>query len=119
VTITRQRVVEEKRVARKMDYHPTTQTVHMLCDSLLELLDTVDGGQDQRDWEQERAELDKQVRLALADLRVEVQHLADDSLHRRTKAMYTLDMIDEMLSAKLRNRKKWDWYQPRIEEEFA
>ena len=28
-------------------------------------------------------------------------------------------MIDEMLGAKLRNRKKWSWYSERIDEEFG
>lgn len=130
--ITRQRVLEEKRVARKMDYHPTRQTVHMLCDSLLELLDTVDGGQDQRDWEQERRQLDTQVGLGLLDL-VEVLHNIIDNvpadlepavvnavplLQDLSKAVLIAELIDQMVGEKLRNRKQWSWYQPRIKEEF-
>jgi hypothetical protein len=115
--IRRETVLAEKRVVNKMDYHPTRQTVNMLCDGLLEALDAIDGGQGQRDWEQERREVEKQTQLALADLRATL-HIPMDTLSVN-KAAYTLACIDEMLSAKLRNRRKWDWYQPRIEEEFG
>lgn len=111
--IKRETLLAEKRAARKMDYHPDLRTIHMLLDASLELVDSVDGGTKQRDWEQERNEVDKQVPLALFDMRTAL--LAGDV----EKAKYITECIQEMVSAKLRNRKKWSWYQPRIEEEFA
>ena len=111
--IRRETLEAEKRASKKMDYHPTLQTVHMLLDASLELMDAVDGGAAQRNWERERLDLDKQVMLALLDMRAAL--LADDV----KKALYITDCIQEMAGAKLRNRRRWSWYQPRIEEEFV
>lgn len=112
--IKRETLLAEKRAARKMDYHPDTRTVHMLIDASIELLDAVDGGTSQRDWAQQRREMDKQVVLALADLQAAL--VAGDIL----MATFIGELMAEMVSEKrLGWRKEWSWYQPRIEEEFG
>ena len=113
MTIKRETIMNHRRVVNKMDYVPTAETIRMLCDGALDLLDKVDGGQAQRDWEQERYELDKQVQLALFDMRTALL------VHDVKKALYITECIQEMVHAKLRNRRRWEWYQPRIEEEFS
>jgi hypothetical protein len=128
VTIKRETILSHRRVVNKPDYVPTREVVRMLCDGALELLDQVDGGQDQRNWEQERYELDKQVQLALFDMRTtllagDVDDPTSDIKLRAAiaiqKALYLTECIQEMVHSKLRNRRKWEWYRPRIEEEFG
>jgi hypothetical protein len=112
--IKRETLLAEKRAARKMDYDPSTSTIHMLLDAGLEMLDTIDGGTSQRDWVQERRTMDNQVMLALDDLQAEL--VAGDI----ERATFIVELMAEMLNEKrLGWRKEWSWYQPRIEEEFG
>ncbi len=89
------------------------QALNTLIDSHLEAMDIIDGGDGRRTWEQDRANWDKQIRLALADLRVAIEQLPDAN-----KAIYILVKVDEMLASKLAWRKNWADMQAQIAEEF-
>lgn len=73
----------------------------------------------------ELAERERQVSIALAQLREVVGRLAEtatDSMHPEwgQEALYTVDAILDMLQAKGPTwKREWSWYQPRIEEEFS
>lgn len=128
--ITRQKLYEVR--ARMKKEQPgfnegAREVVLMLVDQCLLLDDAVNGGQPQRDWAAERAAADRQVRLALDDLRAVIQPLRDiqegalvDETERVAhKADYTAGCIDQMLRAKTAWAREWAHYQPKIEEEFG
>jgi len=100
------------------------QTMHSLVDHGLECLDKIDGGAEQRDWVAERAVADKQIRLALDDLkkvlsaplRTMNRDAGDDACDR---GRYISDCIDQMLRAKTVWAREWAHYQPKIAEEFG
>jgi hypothetical protein len=130
----RAKVQEVKRVARKMDYHPTTQTIHALADTCLELMDKVDGGVDQKAIERGYQERERQLKLALVDIRVEVATIQENIpgdlepavvegeplLRDLSKVTYMLDLAQQMLRAKGPTwTREWAYYTPRIAEEFG
>jgi hypothetical protein len=96
----------------------------MLIDAALELLDMVDGGAAQRDWDTERKVQEAQIRLALIDLdatlaNAEAAPTGRERLRSVIQGRFTIDMIREMLAEKrLAWRKEWSFYRPRIDEEF-
>lgn len=114
--IKRETIMNHRRVVNKLDYRPTAETVRMLCDGALELLDALDGGAGQREWEQERRAVDSQITAALDDL---AAALVTPTARNVDKATYIAGCLREMVTAKLRNRRQWSWYQPRIDEEFS
>jgi hypothetical protein len=120
----KQTVVEIKRAAKKMDFHPDVATIHSLSDSLLEAIDLLDAAHLNQG---ERHE----VRLGLDDLRNALsegivfahRHTTTGSVQTMRffdKAVLISELIDEMLTAPPapKWRKRWDHYQPRIKEEF-
>jgi hypothetical protein len=120
--ITRQRLLTLKKEVKNPDYgfsSKQAQLVHTLIDQCLLLQDRVDGGEDQRDWAAERARMDNQVYLALADVdRV----LDDESCTDRQmihKARYVTHCMQLMLKAKTEWARTWAHYRPMIEEEFS
>lgn len=107
-----------------------SQVLHALVDSNLEVLDQLEGGKSTQEQRAELKERERQVRLALADLRsvlhrahtsVEVNWVNKDLvLADLAKGRFLLDMIEEMLKAKGPAwHREWNWYQPRIAEEFG
>lgn len=118
--ITRQTLHHIKKILKEDRYDVSAeanQVMHTLIDSNLQLLDQIDGGMDAKERE-------RQIGLALVDLRTVVADLAEtarDSMHPEygDKALYVLDMVGQMLKAKgAAWTRKWDYYTPRIEEEF-
>jgi hypothetical protein len=125
----RQRLLELKKAARRKTsgMELGIQEMHALIDHGLECLDKIDGGQT-------AAERDKQLGLALADLRGVLHEILDNVpvdlkpavadaeplLRDIQKGVYTLDCIEEMLKAKGPQwKRQWADYVPRIEEEFG
>lgn len=95
------------------------QIVYSLVDSNLEALDLLDGGMDAKERE-------RQISLALADVRATLDGVEDagttplDCWNRIAKARFVLDMVEQLVKAKgTAWMRKWDWYQPRIAEEFG
>ena len=82
----------------------------------------MEGGASAVERRRELAERERQVRLALADLR-EVLTLSPRSPRPRVgdvRARFILDLVDEMLKAKGPAwHREWSWYQPRVDEEFG
>lgn len=119
--ITREKLHYLKKLLREDRYDVSaeaSQVLHTLVDSNLEALTLLDGGMDAKERE-------RQISLALADLRDEVERLsaiAQDSMHPEwgARTLFTLDMVNQMVNAKgVAWRRKWDWYTPRIAEEFG
>ena len=126
--IKRQTITDIRRVVNKFDYHPTRETIRMLCDGALELLDLVEGGPGVQQQRAELAERERQVGLALTDL----QNWADEAwvlanregnpfvMRGAAKVRYGIDLVRTMLKAKgPKWKREWSWYLPRIEEEFG
>jgi hypothetical protein len=65
----------------------------------------------------------RQVRKAVADIRATLQPLADDQAGDETssarKALYQLGLLEEMLSQSPERRQPWSYYRPRVDEEFG
>lgn len=116
------------------DPNETSQLMHSLIDSHLEVLDQLEGGQSTQEQRADLKERERQVKLALTDLRIMVCEIQDNVpgdlvpavvegeplLHDLSKAVFTIDLIDEMLRAKgPKWKNEWQWYAPRIEEEFS
>jgi hypothetical protein len=113
--ISREKLLAAKKELRKHNQStgPLPDCVldmHTLIDHGLECLDKIEGGAEQRDWAAERARSDKQVRLALDDLKA--------AIDRPSKAFYIADCIDKMLKAKTAWAREWAYYTPMIDEEF-
>lgn len=132
--IKRETILAHRRVLNKMDYEPSRDTIRMLCDGALELLDALEGGPDTQAQRAVLAERERQVKLAVADLQallVEIQENVPPDvepavveggplLRDLAKARFTADLIVEMLKAKgPKWQNEWSWYTPRIEEEFS
>lgn len=131
--ITRETLHHIKKILKEDRYDASAearQVLHTLVDSNLETLTLLDGGMDAKERE-------RQISLALADLRdaldlVKLCHDRQRSPLRQdvicssvgadqalARAVYTLDLVDQMVKAKgVAWSRKWDWYQPRIVEEF-
>lgn len=131
--ITRETLHRTKKQVKdpKFGFSPGQQeVVHTLIDSNLQLLDLLDGGMDAKERE-------RQIGLALVDLQgaLELVKLCHDRQRSPlrpdvvlpsvgadralARAKYTLDLIAQMVKAKGPAwQRKWDWYQPRIAEEF-
>jgi hypothetical protein len=80
------------------------------------------GGASAVERRRELAERERQVRLALADLREVLRPSARSPRPRVDvdRAKLILDLVDEMLAAKGPAwKREWSWYQPRIDEEFS
>lgn len=119
--ISRAKLLKIKKILKEDHYDITdpTAVMHSLVDHGLECLDKIDGGAEQRDWAAERAVSDKQVRLALADIKAVLRPAdSSDMGLSADRALYILDCIDQMLKAKLAWAREWSYYQPRIDEEF-
>jgi hypothetical protein len=112
-----------KRNMHKMDFRPQDQQFHALVDHGLAALDALEGGRDTIERKSELKERERQVSLALADLKAELENVGTMPTEERPdveKALYMLDLVDQMLRAKgTRWHREWAWYQPRIEEEFG
>jgi hypothetical protein len=82
----------------------------------------MEGGESALRRRAELAERERQVRLALADLR-EVLTPSRRAPRPRVddaRARFILDLVDEMLKAKGPAwKREWSFYQPRIDEEFG
>lgn len=132
--ITRETLHHIKKILKEDRYDASAearQVLHTLVESNLEVLTLLDGGMDAKERE-------RQISLALEDLRdaldlVRLCHdrqrnplrpdvvlpsvMADQAL---AKAVFTLDMINQMVKAKgVAWSRKWEWYTPRIAEEFG
>jgi hypothetical protein len=94
--------------------HKALQLLHTLVDHGIEAVDLLDGGVD-------AVERERQIRLGLEDLYQALLHARLTAPSRQVdKAIYTLDMVRQMLKAKGADWKRgWDWYRPRIDEEFS
>ena len=132
--IKRETIMAHRRVLNKMDYHPSTDTIRMLCDGALELLDALEGGPSIQARRAELTERERQVKLALTDLNVLLAEIqvaippdiepavveAEPLLRDLSKARLMADLIIEMVKAKgPKWHREWSWYTPRIEEEFS
>jgi hypothetical protein len=123
--ISRQRLLEEKRLARKVDYHPTAQTVHMLIDHGLEALTLIDGGTT-------LANRNREVEAGLSELRLVLHEILDNvptDLEPAvvdggalaadiSKAVYIADLVAGMLTTDYRRYSTWADIRPQVEEEF-
>jgi hypothetical protein len=77
------------------------------------------GGASAVERRRELAERERQVRLALADLREVLRPRLMRHQVDLDRARLIVDLIDEMLAAKGPAwKREWSWYQPRIDEEF-
>lgn len=116
------------------DPNETSQLCHSLVDSNLEALGELEGGQSTQEQRADLAERERQVKLALVDVRVQVGEILDnvpadlrpavvegqELVIDLQKLLYTVDLIEEMLKAKgPKWKNEWQWYAPRIEEEFG
>jgi len=130
---TLQTIKKQLKTGTPPSISQTMQLLHSLTDSNLEALNQLEGG----DWAvKKRVELiqrEVQIRLALADLRVQIATIQDNIpadvepavvegqplIDDLGKVIFTMDMIDLMLKAKGPQwNREWKYYQPRIEEEF-
>lgn len=127
--MSRQKLHEIKTGLRDGIVYPElAQLLHSLVDSNLEALDALEGGKTVQQHRGELQERERQIRLALKDLRAAItlndghNHSSYDcsfDINRVGKAVFTLDMVEQMLKATgTKWRREWAWYQPRIEEEF-
>ena len=106
-----------KKQARAEDYRPDRPTTHALIDHGLEALDVIDGGKTVTDR-------NKEIRAGLAELRQEVQKLANtaqDSLHPEygERTLYMLDLVAGMLTTDYRRYSSWADVRQQIDEEFS
>lgn len=125
--IKRETIMAHRRVVNKMDYRPTAETVRMLCDGALELLDELEGGPGVQALREEQRERERQVALALEDLNVWAREAYEatysdgnlQTIDKVAKVRVGIELVREMLKAKgPKWRREWSWYTPRIEEEF-
>src|SRR5271168_4884749 len=101
----RETLLNKKRAMRKMDFRPQIQEYHALVDHGLAALDEIAGGTSTIDQRADLAERERQVKLALADLREVITKIiahepvvVEGHLHVAIrKARFTLDMVDQML----------------------
>jgi len=130
----RQRLQQIKAQLRQgMDWsdpEENTQLLHALVDHGLEALTELEGGPSVVRQRAELADRERQVRLALADLlgvieTGRVQAVAESTagsvrmVPHFDKARFVLEMVEQMLRAKGPAwHRQWDWYTPRIAEEF-
>lgn len=132
--MSRDRLRQIKASTKREGFEPSAQLVHSLIDHGLQVLDELEGGQSTIEQRAALKERERQVRLALVDLRVQLaeiqvnipvdvepaiiegQPLVDDL----SKSIFTLDMVDQMLKAKGPQwHREWNWYRGRIDEEFG
>jgi hypothetical protein len=112
--MSRQKLRELKKAARRKTagMELPIQTMHALIDSNLEALDALEGGKSTQEQRAELQERERQLMLALADIRERIGP-------NGSRALYAVDAAMEMLRAKGPAwHRKWDWYTPRIAEEF-
>jgi len=118
---TLQMIKKQLKTGTPPSISQTMQLLHSLTDHGLEALDELEGGKTVQEHRAELQERERQIRLALKDLR-EILTLSPRSPRPRVdvqKALFTLDMVEQMLKATgTKWRREWAWYQPRIEEEF-
>ena len=89
------------------------ETMHALIDHGLEALDAMEGGQSVQEQRAQLKERERQIMLALADVREAIGP-------GPSRALYTVDAIMTMLKAKgPKWTREWSHYRPRIEEEFS
>jgi hypothetical protein len=131
--MTRDKLLALKKAARRKTagMELPIATMHALIDSNLEALDQLEGGKTTQERRAELTERERQVGLALKDLReiLTSQSLTDiggadwmcrEAEQAAKKAVYILDMINDMLKATgPKWHREWSWYTPRIEEEFG
>jgi len=126
--IKRETIMAHRRVVNKMDYRPTAETVRMLCDGALELLDALEGGPTVQKQRAEIKERERQVGLALADLhgwatdlQTLVDELADPYATAGTgKVRHGIYVVQQMLKARgPKWKNEWSWWKPQIDEEFG
>lgn len=60
--------------------------------------------------------LPRQIRKAIADIKVTLESLDDP---RADKARYQLDLLSEMVSQRPQRFQPWSYYRPRVQEEFG
>jgi hypothetical protein len=73
----------------------------------------MEGGASAVERRRELAERERQIGLALAELRETIGP-------EPSKALYTVDSILDMLKAKGPSwKREWSWYRPAIDEEFG
>jgi hypothetical protein len=125
--IKRETLMAHRRVINKMDYTPTRDTIRMLCDGALELLDALEGGPDVQQQRAELKERERQIALALDDLHAWAREAytatyADGNLNTVdtvAKVRVGIEKVKEMLRAKgPRWKNEWSWWRPQIDEEF-
>jgi hypothetical protein len=135
--MSREKLLALKKAARRKTagMELPIATMHALLDSNLEALDQLEGGKTTQELRAELTERERQVGLALKDLRTELseaERLAihdlpsfckadeDEGVRAIHKSLHTVDMINEMLKATgPKWQREWSWYTPRIEEEFG
>ena len=103
-------------------FTPTDQLVHSLIDSNLEAWEQLEGGKDTQTQRAELKERERQVGIALAQLREVIHPLLDagPDPDPASKALYIVDQIMDMLRARgPKWKREWSWYAPLIEEEFG
>ena len=125
--MSRQKLQELKKTVRKMDFEPNLQTIHALIDHGLQALTELEGGPSVQAQRAELAERERQLGLAVADLRSVLMVVETDLRHRHEpdllecagRALFMTALMREMLRAKGPAwHRQWDWYTPRIAEEF-
>lgn len=117
-----------KANVRHKDFGEGEQVIYTLIDACLQLLDTVEGGPDIQAQRAALADRDRQVRLALKDIQDTLAKAwppgtfsgPPQTVTAVLKAKFTVDLAIEMVKAKGPAwTRAWDWYTPRIEEEFS
>lgn len=117
--IGREKLAALKKAARRKTagMELPIETMHALIDSNLEALEIIDGGTT-------LANRNKEMRLGLAELRSEVEKLAQtatDSMHPEfgPRALFILDLVAGMLTTDYRRYGTWADIRPQIDEEFG
>lgn len=113
--------------AKRSGFEPSTQVLYALIDANLAVLDELEGGASVQEQRAALAERERQVRLALVDLREVLGRAGlaakferqEDAVDEISRATLVCELIVEMLRAKgAAWGREWSWYQPRIAEEF-
>lgn len=123
-----------KRARDSLQYASTRAEMLALCDHGLEALEQLAGGPSVLAQREELTERERQLKLALKDLRAGLNAVLDNIpadlepavvqgaplIRDLQRTVLTVELMEEMLKAKGPAwRRQWDWYTPRLEEEFS